>query len=126
VPIQSKRAGAAGDEVVNVANSPEQAARYETAFREVNEQIAELTGLLSETRYALFICECSDTNCADSLEVKVAEYEAVRSDGTRFVVLPGHQHEGIERVVEGNGRFLIVEKLGDAGEIASASNPRRS
>jgi hypothetical protein len=47
----------------------------------------------------------------------------VRAEGARFVVVPGHQQAGIERVVDGNGRFL-VEKQGRAGEIA-AGNPRR-
>ena len=91
--------------------------------RAVNEQIAKRTGLLAETGYHLFICECSDPGCSESLEVTPPEYEAVRAEGTRFVVVPGHQQAGIERVVDGNGRFL-VEKQGRAGEIA-AGNPRR-
>jgi hypothetical protein len=32
---------------------------------------------------------------------------------------------GIERVVYGNRRFFVVEKLGQAGEIADNANPRR-
>lgn len=104
----------------------EEAARHQTVFREVNEQIAKLTGLADETGYSLFICECSDTNCAETLEITPAEYEAVRSTGTRFLLVPGHQREGIELVVEGNGRFLVVEELGRAAEIANADNPRRA
>jgi hypothetical protein len=109
-----------------VASRVEQAARRQSVFREVNENIAALTGLLIETGYNLFVCECSDTGCAESLEVTAAEYEAVRAEGTRFLVLPGHQQEGAERVVDGNGRFLVVEKLGRAAEIADAANPRRA
>jgi hypothetical protein len=82
-------------------------------------------GLKREISYCLFICECSDTNCAESLEITAAEYEAVRAEGTRFVVTPGHQLQGIERVVYGNRRFFVVEKLGQAGEIADNANPRR-
>jgi hypothetical protein len=93
-------------------------------FREVNEQIAKRTGLLAETGYHLFICECSDPGCSESLEVTPAEYEAVRLEGTRFLVVPGHQQTRIERVVGDNGRFLVVEKQGPAGEIA-AGDPRR-
>lgn len=100
-------------------------ARRETVFREVNENIASLTNLLSETEYQLFICECSDTDCAESVDLSADEYEAVRASGTRFVVKPGHQVAGIERVVEGNGRFLVVEKIGRAADIAQGNHPHR-
>lgn len=98
----------------------------EALFREVNENIASLTGLVTETDHQLFICECSNTACAESLELTAEEYEAVRARPTRFVVKPGHQLAGIERVVEGNGRFLVVEKVGRAAEIAQADDPRRT
>ena len=100
----------------------EKAARHQTLFREVNENIARLTGLFTETGYNLLICECSDTNCAESLEITAEEYEAVRFEGTRFVVVPGHEQEGLERVVEGSGRFVVVEKLGLAAEAAHAES----
>jgi hypothetical protein len=109
-----------------MASSVEQAARNQTVFREVNENVAKLTGLVTEVGYNLFICECSDTSCAESLEITAAEYEGVRAQGTRFVVVPGHELEAVERVVEGNRRFLVVEKLGPAAEIADAADPRRS
>lgn len=96
----------------------ELAGRRQSAFREVNEQIAKLTDSLVTTSHRLFVCECDDPNCAESLEITEAEYADVRADGTRFVVLPGHQHPEVERVVGGNGRFLVVEKLGAAAEVA--------
>jgi hypothetical protein len=95
----------------------------QTVFREVNDNIASLTSLLTETGYQLFICECSDTACAESLDLTAEEYEAVRAYGARFVVKPGHQLAGIERVVDGNGRFLVVEKIGQAADIAQADYP---
>jgi hypothetical protein len=98
-------------------------ARRQTVFREVNENIASLTNLLSETDYQLFICECSDTDCAESVDLSADEYEAVRASGSRFVVKPGHQLAGIERVVEGNGRFIVVEKIGRAADIAEGNYP---
>lgn len=113
-------------EVASVASAVEQAARHQTVFREVNENIAQLTGLITETGYNRFICECSDVSCVESLEMKAAEYEAVRAHGARFVVAAGHQQEGIERVVDGNGRFLVVEKLGQATDLAAAADARGS
>ena len=98
----------------------EKLARNQVVFREMNERIAELTGLINETGINLFICECSDPACAESLEISAGEYEAVRADGARFVVMSGHQLPEVECVVDGNGRFLVVEKIGQAGEIARA------
>ena len=97
----------------------------QVVFREVNESIAGRTGLLAETGYQLFICECSNIKCAESLELTGDEYEAVRAHGTRFVVKPGH-HAATEQVIAGNGRFLVVETTDRAAEIAQANNrPRR-
>jgi hypothetical protein len=80
-----------------------------TAFREVNERIAELTTLLDEAGLNVFVCECGDLGCAERLELTSAEYEAVRARGDRFAVRPGHERPDVERVVGGNGRFLVVE-----------------
>jgi hypothetical protein len=33
-------------------------------------------------------------------------------------VKPGHERAGLERVVERQTRFYVVEKLGEAGEAA--------
>jgi hypothetical protein len=99
-------------------------ARNQVVFREVNEHIAALSGAGAQTSVSLFICECSDPECAEALEVTLAEYERVRADGARFVVCAGHQIAEIERVVGGNGRFLVVEKIGPAGTIARTADPR--
>jgi hypothetical protein len=93
-------------------STADERARRQTAFREVNQTLADLTGRLAEIGYQLFICECSNSGCAESLELTPEEYAAVRAYPTRFVVSPGHQLPGVERVVEGNGRFLVVEKTG--------------
>ena len=94
-------------------------------FREVNEHIAELSVDWSEPGVSLFVCECSDPSCAEALEITPAEYEQVRADGARFIVLASHQLPEVERVVGGNDRFLVVEKLGAAAEVARASDPRQ-
>lgn len=108
------------------AGALEKAARNQVVFREVNERIAGLTGLLDDTGVNLFICECSDVRCAESLEITAAEYDAVRGNGARFVIVKGHQTPAVEQVVDGNGRFLVVEKTGRAAEIARANAPGRA
>lgn len=95
-------------------------------LREANDRIAELSGWLGEIDRFRLICECADPTCGDVVEVGAAEYEAVRADGRRFVVCPGHQLDGhVERVVEGNGRFVVVEKLGRTGEAPAVGGPGR-
>ena len=106
--------------------SAEKHALNQMAFREVNERIAELTAEWRQTDVSLFVCECSDPGCAESLEITPSEYEWVRRDGARFVVVNGHQSPKVERVVEGNGRYLVVEKVGQAAAIARESDPRHA
>lgn len=101
------------------------AARTQLAFREVNERIAELSGNGNETGVNLFICECGRVECAEALELTRAEYEAVRADDALFVVSPGHQQAGMERVIEANRRFLVVEMLGQAKQKSRRDNPRK-
>lgn len=113
------------DSMVLGTAAVEDKASQQALFREVNEHIAEVGGAWSETGVRLFICECSDPACAEALEITPAEYEQVRADGARFVVLAGHQLPEVERVVEGNNRFLVVEKFGAAAVVAHASDPRQ-
>jgi hypothetical protein len=124
VPNQSDQSAAGGGNTERRDGRVEKAARNQVLFREVNERIASLTGRVNETGVNLFVCECSDPGCAEAVEVTSKEYEAVRAHGSRFVIVDGHQMPEIERVVDGNGRFLVVEKIGAAGEIAAAGNMR--
>jgi recombinational DNA repair protein RecR len=111
--------------VCALPTAPEQKARRQALFREVNEHIAELTESVSEIDVNLLICECCNPACAETVEITPEDYERVRADGARFVVLPGHQLPEVERVLETSGRFLVVEKIGPAGTIARASDPRQ-
>ena len=103
----------------------EKNARNQALFREVNEHIAELAAEWRQPVGASFVCECSDSDCTEPLDLTPAEYERVRADGARFVICPGHQLPDLERVVEGNRRYLVVEKFGPAAEIARAADPRQ-
>jgi hypothetical protein len=94
--------------------------RNEALFREVNERIREITagqGVPPDER-VLFQCECGRLDCHEQVQVSLAEYEAVRSEPNRFVILPDHEIESVERVVSRNDRFLVVEKTGEAADAA--------
>lgn len=102
----------------------EKLARSQVIFREMNERIAELDGQWGVTELSVFVCECSNQQCTLELEITPAEYEQVRADGARFVVAPGHQLPEVERVVEDEGRYLVVEKFGPAATVARDFDPR--
>lgn len=92
-------------------------------LREVNEHITDLSGEWGQIGVCLLICECSDPDCAESLEIEPAEYERVRDDGSRFLVVAGHELPEVERVVERTDRFLVVEKIGATAGIARHLRP---
>jgi hypothetical protein len=85
-------------------------ARNQVVFREVNEPLREVADGAPDGR-AEYLCGCSSVECTAKIELDLAEYEAVRSVENRFVILPGHEHLAVERVVEGNHRYMLVEKL---------------
>lgn len=72
------------------------------------------------------LCECGDRDCHDPLTMTVDQYEEIRSQPAHFAVLSGHEILDCERVLATRGEYLIVEKFGDAGDVADASDPRNS
>ena len=98
------------------------AARNQALLREVNERI-DLA--VQATEHAGFICECGDLRCNATLDLTILEYESVRASSVRFRVKPGHEILAIERVVERNSHYLMVEKLAE-GAAASQGLDSRS
>ena len=104
--------------------SPERKARTESAFREVNERIAE-NAQRFDSGATEFICECNDSTCSERIEITLEEYERVRADGTRFLLAPGHGDGSIEKVVDRRGHFVVVEKVQSAARaIVRRHDPR--
>ena len=48
----------------------------------------------------------------------------VRAEPNRFAVAPYHVADDVEAVVKKHSRFWLVEKLGEAGEVAESSHTR--
>jgi hypothetical protein len=102
------------------------AATNEAIFRDVNERVVAIDrahGVLPND-VSTFVCECSDSACLDRIAVDVAKYEEIRSRATRFVLVPGHETEEIERVVERHAGYVVVEKTGEAAAVAREHDPR--
>jgi hypothetical protein len=89
-------------------------ARNEAVFRDINERVREMDYSLGvgEQGRQEFLCECADADCAVRIALSLGEYDDVRRSPLRFVVAPGHAQPDIERVVEENARYHVVEKTG--------------
>jgi hypothetical protein len=101
--------------------------RNEALFKEVNERIQDVSTTLAPDDVPLeFLCECDDPDCVGKVSATRAEYEAIRSVATQFVVLAGHEDPGVEHVVQQTNRFLVVEKEGEAAHEAQEDDPRKT
>jgi hypothetical protein len=118
--------------VVTVQDQEDQrgvrAAKNQSLFREINERIEDLnasfSGILPTGDW---VCECAEAVCVETVELSVAEYESIRARSATFVVAPSDQHvwPDVERVIERTDRYWIVEKRGDAKDVAERADPRR-
>ena len=91
-------------------------------LRDINERIREGT-TPGEDERAIFLCECGRDDCDETIAMTPNDYETVRSDPRRFFLLPGHQLDEVERVIEERGHYFIAEKFGTAGDIAAENDP---
>lgn len=107
-----------------MAVTGERMARNESLFREVNERVAEVSAQMDGFGQIDFLCECADDTCKEAVTLSRAEYEFVRSDPRQFLVVPGHTVRDIEVVLSEGERYAIVRKLGTAGRLAEATDPR--
>lgn len=98
------------------------AAAAEVNGRQVNEAIERGTRAAGS---AVFVCECGKLGCTSTVELTIAEYEDVRSGFERFLVIPGHELEDIEDVIERHDGYLVVAKRDDqAVAIAAVTDDR--
>jgi len=104
--------------------------RNDATFRDSNERIndvAETTELGQSGALIPFLCECADKSCTTIVRLTRQEYEAVRRDPALFLNAKGHDvnARGWGRVVQEFDRYSVIEKIGDAAEVAVELDPRR-
>jgi isopropylmalate/homocitrate/citramalate synthase len=100
-------------------------AETEALFREVNEGIAAAAARFDADEIEI-VCECSDVHCAHRLTTSPAEYERVRREPAQFLLAPGHEAAGLERVVRRRAGYWVVEKMeATMRRIAYRLDPRR-
>jgi hypothetical protein len=105
----------------------ERTGENEALFREVNERL--MGRKQDDSGWALpsmWICECAEETCTERIEMSPLEYEQLRSGPTHFAVVPNEEHVSldVERIVEKRDRYWVVEKIGEAAEVAEETDPR--
>jgi hypothetical protein len=97
----------------------------ESFFRELNERLEN--NALGRTELGdgfQIVCECAVETCTARVRVSFAEYESVRADAKRFIVAADHVDARCERVVGSHAGHDVVEKFGEAAELAVGLDPR--
>ncbi len=100
----------------------EKIARNNASFRAANDGIegAVIEHRLDPDEFMPFICECSDDKCTQIIRLTLDEYAHVRSNDRWFAHAVGHEEavEGAVAPVERHLRFVLVEKIDHAGDVA--------
>lgn len=104
--------------------SERRVAKNEALFRDANESIER--GLWPGEKHPAvrFLCECAQVDCGQMVEVGLGDYERIRANPKRFLMVPGHDLPEFETVVEERPAYVVVEKRGEAGEAAERLDPR--
>jgi hypothetical protein len=99
-------------------------AENQSRFREANEQIEAAADRMHLSGPIPFLCECPRPECTELTRLSIEEYEDVRQFPRYFFTAPGHQdvavEAGVGSVVAQEDAYVIVEKIGVAGDVAGA------
>jgi predicted ThiF/HesA family dinucleotide-utilizing enzyme len=73
----------------------------------------------------VFMCECGRVGCNTTVTLALDDYEGVRTGFERFLVVPGHEVERVDDVVERHAAYAVVAKVGaTAREVARETDER--
>lgn len=109
---------------MSVSNSERRQIENEMIFRQSNEKVAKALDSLDalhaeygnldlmrdEDLKLEFKCECSDENCTVRIAMKLSVYTSIHADRKTFVIVPGHQVDSIEEVVDETPDYVVVKK----------------
>jgi hypothetical protein len=93
-----------------------------SSFREANDGIEQsaIEHRFDDEQLVPFICECSEARCAEIVRMTLQEYAHIRSNPRWFAHAVGHEEtvDGAVSTVERHSRYVLVEKINYAGEVA--------
>lgn len=107
-----------------ITNAERRQIENEMTFRRINEKAGEELSALDamyiedgnthlvrdEDLVLRFKCECSDENCSTRIPMLLSVYRAIHEDRDTFIVLPDHQVDMIEEVLEKTTLYNVVKK----------------
>lgn len=94
------------------------------SFRRINDEVVDRAGRNASSidQRVTIICECAVSECADPIDVSLAEYRNIRSNRSRFIVRPEHVVASSDYIVDHNERFWTIEKTGIGRVLAEAND----
>jgi hypothetical protein len=100
----------------------------EALFRTANERIRDsaISFKFNRDQRVPFLCECSDRHCREVVMLSLPVYERIRAHPDRFLLCAGHEDEDgrLERVVEAEQGYAVIEKIGEARAEAARLDER--
>jgi hypothetical protein len=94
------------------------AAHNQLLFREVNEQIANLTERFQAQVSDLdLVCECADPSCTGTIRLGLEEFGRIDRAQNAFLLLRGHEDDQVDDVVDQRDGYVIVRKRNLAAPI---------
>ena len=97
----------------------ERIAENNARFREANEHIRAAAQAFGITGPVPFICECAQPTCVEIVRLRLDEYASLRANPRTFLNVPGHDRAdgSAARVVSEHEGYVVVEKVGHAGDV---------
>ncbi len=102
-------------------------ARNQALFREVNERFNHVNERWGDRPpMDEWVCECANERCTERIPLTPTEYEQIRGTPTHFPVMPldSHVFLDVERVVQRNDRYWVVEKVEHGAAVSERFDPR--
>ncbi|HEX7260135.1 MAG TPA: hypothetical protein VF272_04360 [Candidatus Saccharimonadia bacterium] len=98
------------------SQSERKLAENELIFKKHNERIKRgVEKLVAQSKVddltLNLFCECSNEKCQKMVAVSTSDYDRVHRNNRYFIVLRGHENMQVEKVIEKNSHFSVVEKL---------------
>lgn len=121
---------------MNISHSERRQIENEMIFRRSNEKVADDLDTLdamhiedgnvdlirNDDLTLEFKCECSDEDCTKRIAMSLETYKDIHTDRNTFVVIPHHEVECIEKVIEEHASYSVVRKDHSVPEPVGALN----
>ena len=79
---------------------------------EIDDSRGEGHGHLRPTGVLEFGCKCGNGGCTARVRITLAEYETLRTNPRRFVIVPRHEIPDEGKVVQTYDGYAVIEKIG--------------